>query len=141
MCDLSWPRVDRQGVNFAAHQFSGGSIDHPMSLDAGDTVEGRRGDGDVEMATFSRAWVAGVSGAVVSNFQHGWMQRLLQNRAEPVDTRTHVGSLGWYPRSNQNVTLAVNTNIAGMKNQVFSETQVASGRLYAAQRLNAPSAR
>ena len=84
--NLRRPRVDRQRVNVPAHQFSGGSIDHPMSLYLRDALEGRRHDGDVEMAAFACAGVTGVFGAVVANLEQGGVQRF-SSAARSLSTR------------------------------------------------------
>ena len=42
-------------MDVAAHQFSGGSIDHPVPLQRGNAGKARRSDNHVEMAAFPRA--------------------------------------------------------------------------------------
>src|SRR5262245_19928880 len=63
---LSGPGVDRQGMDVLAHQFRGGSIDHPVHLHLSGALEGRGGDGHVEMAALARAGMADVLVAVVA---------------------------------------------------------------------------
>ena len=122
-----WARVDRQGVDVAAHQFSGGSIDHSMSLYPGDTFEGRRDDGDVKMPALARAGMAGVFGAVVANFEQGRMERLLERGAQPFDPRAHTDSPGpaesgdW--RRIQKMTPRVNANASGIITNDLKLTQ------------------
>ncbi len=66
---LNGPRVDRQRVNVTAHEFSGGSIDHPMALYLRHAVEGGRGDGHVKMAAFAGTGVTDVFGTVIANLE------------------------------------------------------------------------
>jgi len=112
----------------AAHQFSGGSIDHSMSLHPRDPFEGRRDNGDVEMAALARAGMTGMSGAVVADFEQRRMQRLLECGAQPVDARAHADSPGpeevgdcW--RMIQKMMLAVNTNTNGITTKDLKLTQ------------------
>ena len=66
--------VNRQRMDVAAHQFSGGSIDHPVPFQRGNPGEAGGGDDDVEMAAFSRARVAFVLRAVIANLEQGRVQ-------------------------------------------------------------------
>ena len=135
-------RVDRQRVNVAAHQFSGGSIDHPMALDAGDPVEGRRRDGDVEMAAFARTRVAGVTGAVVTDFEQGGMKLPLQDGAQARHARRLVHealSFPSAPRSIHSMRPMENTIATGGRIQTLKVTQSASDLFSATQMLATPS--
>ena len=88
--DLGRSRVDRQRVDVAAHQFSGGSIDHPVPFQRGDAGKARRRDHDVEMAAFASTGVAGVFRAVVANLEQGRVQGGLERCPQAVDARTGV---------------------------------------------------
>ena len=61
-------------MDVAAHQFGGGSIDHPMPFQRGDAGKLRRRDHDVEMAAFAGAGVAGMFGAVIAYFEQARVQ-------------------------------------------------------------------
>ena len=81
---LSRARVDRQRVDVPAHQFGGGSIDHPVSLHRGHAGERRGRDLDVKMPAFARAGMAGMLGAVVADLEQRRAAGL-QRRAQPLD--------------------------------------------------------
>ena len=70
-------------MDVPAHEFSGGSIDHPMPLHLRHAVERGGGDGDVEMPAFARAGMADVPGAVVADFEQRRVQRLLERATHP----------------------------------------------------------
>src|SRR3954467_10723383 len=108
------PRVDRQRGDVAAHQFSGGSIDHPMPLHLRQPGEGCGADGHVEMPAFARARMADVPGAVVTNLEQYGLQAL-QRGPQPFDAlRAHdVLSLVSTPRRVHNTTVSVNTMATG----------------------------
>ena len=115
-------------MDVAAHQFSGGSIDHPVPFQRGNAGEGRGRDDDVEMAAFARAGVAFVFRAVIANLEQGRMQGGFERGAQPLGARAHVDSSAptlsdQYPRSIQNMRPAVNTNTSGMIIQVLKNTQ------------------
>ena len=69
-------------MDVAAHQFSGGSIDHPVPFQRGSAGESRRGDDDVEMTAFARTGVAFVLRAVVADFEQGRVQRGFERDAQ-----------------------------------------------------------
>ena len=71
-------------MDVAAHQFGGGSIDHPMSFERGHAREAGGGDDDVEMAAFTRAGVAGVFGAVIADLEQRGMQGRFERGAQPI---------------------------------------------------------
>ena len=71
-------------MDVAAHQFSGGSIDHPVSFQRGHAGEARGGDDDVEMAAFTRAGVAVMFRAVVANLEQGRMQGGFERGAQAI---------------------------------------------------------
>ena len=122
--DLRRTRVDRQRVYVAAHEFSGGSIDHPVPFHRRVTGEGRRRDHYVKVPTLARTGVAFMFGAVVANVEQRRMQRSFEGGAQAFDPRAHQDSFGWYPRSSQNMRPAVNTNTSGKVIQVLKNTQV-----------------
>ena len=133
---LNGPGVDRQRVNVTAHEFSGGSIDHSMSLYLRHAVEGGRGDRHVKMATFAGTGVTDVFGTVIANLEHGRMQRLFERGAQALDARriAHaVFSLLTAPRSIQNNRPSVVTMAKGVSIQTLNVTQSASERFSATQ--------
>ena len=76
--------------------------------------EGRGGNGDVEMAAFPRAGVAGVFGAVVADLE----QRRVQRRSSAARSRSRARrsrgfSLRTAPRSRPEDRPSVNTNTSG----------------------------
>jgi len=75
---LNGPRVDRQRVYVPAHEFSGGSIDHPMTLHLRHPGERRSGNGHVEMTPFAGARMSNVLVAVIADFEQRGMQGRLQ---------------------------------------------------------------
>src|SRR5690348_6868241 len=135
------PRIDRQRVDVAAHQFSGGSIDHPMALHLRPPGERGRGDGHVEMAALTRAGMPDVSGAVVADLEQDRLQGL-QGGPQPLDAlRGHEAlSLPNRPRSVHNTTASVNTMATGGAIQTLNSTQSASLRFSATQMFTSPSA-
>lgn len=138
-------RVDRQRVDVAAHQFGGGSIDHPVSLHLRDPVEDCRGNDHVEMAALTRAGVADVLRAVVANLEPHGLQGL-QRRAQPFhpiagrSLAHEARSLASRPRSAHNTTANVNTMAMGGAIQTLNNTQSASLRFSATQMFTKPSA-
>ena len=88
MEDLWRPRVYRQRMDVAAHQFSGGSIDHPMPFQRGNAGKARRRDHDVEMATFAGPGVAGMFGAVIANLEQARMQSGFERCTQTLHSRT-----------------------------------------------------
>ena len=133
---LNGPGVDRQRVNVTAHEFSGGSIDHPMALYLRHAVEGGRGDGHVKMATFAGTGVTDMFGTVIANLEHGRMQRLFERGAQTLDARriAHAAfSLLTAPRSIQNNRPSVVTMAKGVSIQTLNVTQSASERFSATQ--------
>src|SRR5688572_35187 len=86
--------VDRQRVYVPAHQFGGGSIDHPMSFDRRHAGEGRGRNDHVEMAALARSCVSGVFGAVVANLEQRGMEFALQCLAQFFHAG-HVDSCDW----------------------------------------------
>ena len=109
--DLGRVRVNRQRVNIAAHQFGGGSIDHPMSFHRRHPLEGVRGDGDVEVAAFTRAGMTGMPGAVIADLEPGRMQRGFQRGAQEFNPRrAHEDSFSnSIPRNSHRMTPSENT--------------------------------
>ena len=129
MPGLSRPRVDRQGVDIAAHQFSGGSIDHPVALHLRDALEGGGGNRDVKVSAFARTGMAGMPGTVVADLEQGRMQAL-QRRSQPLDARAHVGCSGLsfssWPRISQNTMATLNRKSRGIESQDLKSTQAFS---------------
>src|SRR5882672_11968040 len=125
---LSWglwrTRVDRQRGYVAAHEFSGGSIDHPMSFQCRDARETGRDDHDVKMPALARAGVASVLCTVVADVEQRRMQRGFEDGAQALDARAHSDSFGWYPRSSQKMRPTVNANKSGTVIHTLKKTQV-----------------
>lgn len=116
-------------MDVAAHQLGGGSIDHPMPLKCRDPGEAIRGNGDVEMPTFTRPGVAGVLRAVIADLESGGLQGLLQCRSQALHAGIHAGPAGVSRgacRNSPKMITAVNTKISGMMIQVLNVTQAAS---------------
>lgn len=108
------------------HQFSGGSINHPVSLHLRGALEGRCDDGDVEMAAFPRTGMAGMLGAVVADLEQGRLQRLLERGPELFDPRAHADLSGvvegcW--RMIQTTMPAMNTKASGIETKTLKFTQ------------------
>jgi len=108
-----------------------------MALYLRDPLEGRRHDGDVEMAAFTCTGVTGVLGAVVANLQHGGVQRLFERGAQSLDAGAHADG---FRRMIQNTIPSVNTNTNGITTKVLKLTQTSWLIVNAIHRLAAPSA-
>ena len=126
---------------FAAHQFSGGSIDHPVPFQRGDAGEARRRDDDVEMATFARTGMASVLRAVIPDLQQGRVQGVFEYRPQTLDTRIHGASFANMPRNSHSTTPNENTVASGTAIHTLKVTQSLSLRFSATQMLTVPSAR
>jgi len=128
-------------MDAVAQQFSGGSIDHPMSLHLRQPGEGGGGNGDVEMPAFARTCMSDVFRAVIADLEQYGMQRL-QRGPQPLDAvHAHEGlSLANTPRSVHSTTASVNTIAMGGAIQTLKSTQSASLRFSATQMLTRPSA-
>jgi len=110
-----------------------------MALHLRDPFEGGGGNGHVKMATFARAGVTNVPGAVVANFQQDRLQTL-QRRAQPFDSRGQdAPSLPKAPRSIQNRIASENTMATGGMIHTLNVTHSASVRCSATQMLATPS--
>ena len=131
--DLGRARVNRQRMDVAAHQFSGGSIDHPVPLQRGNAGEAGGGDDDVKMAAFPCARVAFVLRAVVADFEQGRVQGGFERRPQTIARGTRSrGLLGRILRA-ADTGLTPNDEDAGQRAttiQTLNETQSASLRCH-----------
>jgi len=142
--DLRGARVDRQRVNITAHQFSGGSIDHPVPFYRSPPLECSGGNRDVEMATFASTRMAGMLGAVVTDLEQRRMQCVLERGAQPLDARGGIHGVGPFlnrSRSNQKIMPNVKTRTTGKLIQTLKVTQADSLMVSATQMFAVPSAR
>ena len=127
-------------MDVAAHQFSGGSIDHPVSFQRRNARKGGRGDDDVEMAAFPRSRVAFVLRTVVADFEQGRVQRGFEREAKAIRARGgHEGSLVSTPRSKYRMMPKRKTRASGNEIQTLKVTQSASLRVMATQMFTKPS--
>jgi len=138
-------RVNRQRMDVAAHQFSGGSIDHPMPFQRGNAGKARRRDHDVEMATFASPGVAGVFGAVIANLEQTRMQSGFERCTQAIRSRTRAHGADSFdsfentPRSRYNTTPTMKIMAKGTAIQTLKVTQSASLRVLATQMFANPS--
>ena len=128
-------------MDVAAHQFSGGSIDHPVPFQRGNPGEAGGGDDDVEMTPFARTGVALVLRAVIANLEQGRMQGGFERGAKPLGARgrIHVGSRVSAPRIRYRMTPKRNTSASGNAIHTLNVTQSDSLRVMATQMLAKPS--
>lgn len=112
-------------MDVAAHQFGGGSIDHPVAFHRASPGEGRGGDRDVEVAALTRAGVPRVLGAVIADVEARRPESRFERRAQSVGTLAHRGASGTSRRI-QKITPSVNTNASGSTTQALKVTQVDS---------------
>ncbi len=94
----------------------------------------------MKVATFTRAGMADVPGAVVANLEQRGMQGALERRTQAVDARHEGLSLENTPRSVHSTTANVNTMATGGAIHTLNNTQSASLRFSATQMLTRPSA-
>ena len=117
-----------------------------MPLYLRDTLERGRHYGDVEMAAFARAGMAGMLGTVVADFEQGGVQRLLERGTQSFDAAAHADSPGPLEEDDglrmiQKTRPNVNTNNSGTVTKVLKLTQASWLMRNAIQRLAAPSAK
>jgi hypothetical protein len=86
-------------MDVAAHQFSGGSIDHPMPFERRDSGEARGGNYDVEMTAFACPGMTGVPRAVVTDFEQAWVQGGFERCTQPLHARTCAHGAGSFVKS------------------------------------------
>lgn len=131
-------------MNVAAHQFSGRSIDHPVSFHRRHPVEGGSGNRHVKMAAFARAGMPRVFGAVVTDVEQRRVQCMLERGAQPLDAGCAHGvpslANSWL-RNSQTMTPSDITMPSGPAIQTLKETQSLSLRLNAIQMFATPSSR
>ena len=122
-------RVNRQRMDVAAHQFSGGSIDHPMPFQRGNPGKARCRDYDVEMAAFASSGMAGVFRAVIANLEQAWMQGGFERCTQALLTRTRAHGADSFdalvntPRSRYSTTPIMTIIAAGIAIQALKKTQ------------------
>ena len=112
-----------------------------MPFDRVPAAEGGGGDGDVEMAAFTRAGVTGMPGAVVADVELSGRERGLERGAQPGDPVAHdaFSRENSTSRSIHAPRLNVTTMPTGPAIQTLKNTQSASLRLSATQMLATPS--
>ena len=112
-----------------------------MALHLRNAVESCGGDGDVEMAAFSRTGMPDVSGAVVTDFEQRRMQRRLQCATQALDAfGAHDADSLWNaPRNTHSTMASVNTMATGGAIQTLKSTQSDSLRFSATQMFTKPS--
>lgn len=131
-------------MDVPAHQFGGGSIDHPVPLDRRDTGERRRRDDHVEMAAFACAGMAGVLRTVVTDLEAHGMERRFERGPQPRDALgRHVGEsfVNRTSRSAQNIAASVATIAMGGAIHTLKVTHSVTLRWRAIQMFAVPSAR
>jgi len=131
-------------MDVAAHQFGGGSIDHPMPFQRGDAGKPRRRDHDVEMATFAGAGVAGMFGAVIAYFEQAGMQGGFERCTKAFYARSAHGadSLDSFmnaPRTRYSAMPTMKIIARGTAIQTLKVTQSASLRVLATQMFANPN--
>ena len=131
-------------MDVAAHQFSGGSIDHPVSLQRGDSGKARRRDHDVEMTAFASPGVAGMFGAVIAYLEQARMQGGFERCTQAFYARSTHGadSLDSFMitlRSRYSAMPTMKIIARGTAIQTLKATQSASLRVLATQMFANPN--